>query len=155
GEATTFVSWNAALWSEEPLTLRAFRTLLGVRRFFAATSSDRLPALLDESRANQQEVTDQLGSQVRRAVEMLVQAIDRINIDRQGRLLVGVGEKELYDAALSVMMRLVFLFSAEERQLLLLGDPLYDRNYAVSTLREQLREEADRHGLQVLERRHD
>ena len=37
------------------------------------------------------------------------------------------------------MMRLVFLFCAEERELLLLGDELYDKNYAVSTLREQLR----------------
>ena len=34
-------------------------------------------------------------------------------------------------------MRLVFLFSAEERDLLLLGDPLYDEHYAVSTLRGQ------------------
>ena len=30
------------------------------------------------------------------------------------------------------MMRLVFLFCAEERELLLLGDDLYDKNYAVS-----------------------
>ena len=52
-------------------------------------------------------------------------------------------------------MRLVFLFSAEERGLLLLGDPLYDQNYAVSTLSELLRERADQHGEEVLERRHD
>ena len=31
-----------------------------------------------------------------------------------------------------MMMRLVFLFSAEERGLLLLGDQLYDQHYAVS-----------------------
>ncbi|GIK88173.1 MAG: hypothetical protein BroJett026_36540 [Betaproteobacteria bacterium] len=155
GEATTFASWSAGLWGEEPLTLRAFRTLLGVRRFFAAAPEDRLPALLEQSRANQQEVTDQLGLQVRHAVELLVQALDRIDQDRQRRLLAGVNEKVLYQAALTVMMRLVFLFSAEERKLLLLGDPLYDRHYAVSTLREQLHGDADRHGLQVLERRHD
>src|SRR5260370_28854917 len=53
------------------------------------------------------------------------------------------------------MMRLVFLFSAEERGLLLLGDPLYDQHYAVSTLRAQLRETADQHGEEVLERRLD
>ena len=44
------------------------------------------------------------------------------------------------------MMRLVFLFSAEERGLLLLGDPLYDQNYALSTIREartELRELKD------------
>jgi hypothetical protein len=53
------------------------------------------------------------------------------------------------------MMRLVFLFSAEERGLLLLGDPLYDEHYAVSTLVARLQEAADQHGEEVLERRHD
>ena len=32
-------------------------------------------------------------------------------------------------------MRLVFLLSAEERGLLLLGDERYEANYAISTLR--------------------
>jgi hypothetical protein len=41
------------------------------------------------------------------------------------------------------MMRLVFLFSAEERGLLLLGKPMYDQHYAISTLRAQLREAAE------------
>ena len=53
------------------------------------------------------------------------------------------------------MMRLVFLFCAEERELLLLGDELYDKNYSVSTLREQLRVTATNFGEEVLERRHD
>ena len=152
GEATTFVTWDAGLWSEEPLTFRAFRALLGVARFFGVPSEEMLPALLAESAQNQQEVTEQLGSQVRRAVEVLVQAMDRINADRQGALFEGVGEKLLYEAALTVMMRLVFLFSAEERGLLLLGDALYDRHYAMSTLRDQLREVPDE---QLLEHRHD
>jgi len=56
----------------------------------------------------------------------------------------------LYEAALTVMMRLVFLFCAEERDLLLLGDELYDKNYAVSTLREQLRGTATDFGEEVL-----
>jgi hypothetical protein len=53
------------------------------------------------------------------------------------------------------MMRLVFVLCAEERGLLLLGDTVYDECYAVSTLRGQLAEEADRHGPEVLDRRHD
>ena len=39
--------------------------------------------------------------------------------------------------------------------MLLLGDSGYDQNYAISPLRAQLREEADRVGLEVLERRQD
>ena len=70
-------------------------------------------------------------------------------------LLADVSEKAIYDSALTVMMRLVFLFSADERGLLLLGDPLYDQHYAVSTLSELLRERADQHGEEILGHRHD
>lgn len=152
GETTTYVTWDAALWSEEPLTLRAFSSLLGAMRLFGVQKADRLPAMLAESAQNQQDITDQLGVQVRKAVEVLVQAVDRINIDRQGALLAGIGEKQLYEAALTVMMRLVFVLSAEERGLLLLGDPLWNRHYAVSTLRDQLREVTDEN---LLTYRHD
>lgn len=53
------------------------------------------------------------------------------------------------------MMRLVFALCAEEHGLLLLGDSIYDQYYAISTMRGQLAEEADQHGHEMLERRHD
>jgi hypothetical protein len=155
GETTGFTSWYARLWLDEPLTLRAFRSLLGVHRFFGVPDSETIEALLAESATDQAEVTDQLGRQVRRAIEILVQAVDRADKDRDRALLAGVSEEELYEAAVTVMMRLVFLFYAEENELLLLGDPLYDQYYAVSTLRQQLRETADHAGEETLERRHD
>ncbi|HWR65236.1 MAG TPA: type IIL restriction-modification enzyme MmeI, partial [Bellilinea sp.] len=155
GETSAFVSWYAALWLEEPLTLRAFTSLLGSARFFSVAEEDTLEGMLKESVNEQQEVTDQLGYQVRRAVEVLIRAIDKADQDRGRALLKDIRESDLYEAALTVMMRLVFLFSAEERGLLLLGDPLYDQNYAVSTLRTQLRETADQQGEEVLERRFD
>jgi len=154
-ETTGFASWYAALWLEEPPTLRAFRNLLGARRFFGVPDDETIEAMLSESAKNQQEVTEQLGYQVRRAVEMLVQSLDRIDKDRNRVLLRNVSESELYEAALTLMMRLVFLLSAEERGLLLLGELLYDRHYAVSTLQAQLREQADLSGEEILERRHD
>jgi hypothetical protein len=92
---------------------------------------------------------------VREAVEVLVQCIDALHRETDHALLKGVSETALYDAALTIMMRLVSLFSAEERDLLHLGKPLYDDNYAVSTLQEQLQEVADRYGEEVLERRYD
>jgi len=155
GETTGFASWYAALWFEEPLTLRAFRSLLGVSRFFSAADAETLEAMLASSATHQQEVTERLGYQVREAVEEIIRALDRIDQDERGQLLAGVAEPELYRAALTVMMRLVFLFSAEERGLLLLGDPLFDEHYAVSTLVAKLQEAADQHGEDVLERRHD
>jgi hypothetical protein len=155
GETTGFISWYATLWQEEPVTLRAFRSLLGLRRFFGVAEKDTLEAMLAESATNQQDVTDQLGYQVRKAVEVLIRSLDRADQDHGRALLAKVSPERLYEAALTVMMRLVFLFSAEERELLRLGDELYDQNYAVSTLRAQLREAADQHGEEVLERRLD
>jgi len=154
-ETTGFASWYAALWLEEPVTLRAFRSLLRAQRFFGVPDDEMLEALLSESASNQQEVTDQLGYQVRRAVEVLVQSLDRIDKDKNRQLLGTLPETELYEAALTVMMRLVFLMSAEERNMLLLGEGLYDQYYAISTLQAQLREQADQDGEEVLERRHD
>ncbi len=154
GETTGYASWYATIWLEEPITLRAFRSLLSLHRFFV-DEKDTLEKLLEKSAANQQEVTDQLGYQVRKAVEVLIQSLDRADQDHGRELIQDVSEAELYEAALTVMMRLVFLFCAEERELLLLGDPLYNQNYAVSTIREQLRANADQFGEEVLERRHD
>ncbi|WP_416546095.1 Eco57I restriction-modification methylase domain-containing protein [Limnohabitans sp. DCL3] len=155
GETTGYASWFGALWLDEPITLRAFQSLMGVRRFFGVAADNTLLALLKESASDQQEVTDQLGYQVREAVEVLVQSFDAIHQESQGVALKGVPPTMVYDAALTIMMRLVFLFSAEERGLLHLGKPLYDDNYAVSTLQEQLQEVADQNGEEVLERRYD
>ena len=155
GETTGYASWYGALWLDEPITLRAFHSLLGVRRFFGVAADSTLLALLKESASDQQEVTDQLGYQVREAVEVLVQSFDALDKESNRSLLKGVSRPAPYDAALTIMMRLVFLFSAEERGLLHLGKPLYDDNYAVSTLQEQLQEVADRYGEEVLERRYD
>lgn len=155
GEITGYASWYSALWLDEPITLRAFHSLLDVRRFFGVSADNTLLALLKESASDQQEVTDQLGYQVREAVKVLVQSFDALDKESGRTLLDGVSPSDQYDASLTVMMRLVFLFSAEERGMLHLGKPLYDDNYAVSTLQEQLQEVADQHGEEVLERRYD
>ncbi|MGB0383199.1 MAG: Eco57I restriction-modification methylase domain-containing protein [Ardenticatenaceae bacterium] len=155
GQTTAFVSWYASLWLEEPLTWQSFQTLLRARRFFGVPEEETLEALLAQSANDQQKVTTQLGEQVRQAVQLLIQAWDKADADSGRRLLADVSESHLYEAALTVMMRLVFLLSAEERELLLLGDPLYDEHYAASTLRTQLRGQADQYGEAVLERQFD
>ena len=150
GAVTTFASWYARIWSQEPITLQAFVHLLGIRRFFF-DQSEQLPALFDRSLKHQDEVTEALGEQVRRAVEVLIQSLDKADLDRNRELLRDVAPAELYEAGLTVMMRLVFLLSAEERGLLLLGDERYEANYALSTLRMKLRTESE----EILERRWD
>lgn len=148
GAVASFASWYARLWGQEPETLRAFVSLLGIRRLFGP-DEEKIPALYERSLKHQDEVTDALGDQVRRAVEVLVQALDRADQDHNRELLQDVEPRELYEAGLTVMMRLVFLLAAEERGLLLLGDPRYDSFYAISSLRMQLRADSE----EILERR--
>ena len=154
GSTSGQASWFARLWWLEPVTFKAFVSLLGVRRCFGP-ADESLGRLLERSIAFQEEVTDTLGEQVRRAVEVLIQALGRADQDRNGELLKDVRPAELYEAGLTVMMRLVFILCAEERGLMVLGDPVYDQHYAISTLRSGLREDESHHGPEVLERRHD
>lgn len=153
GGASSVATWFARIWQQEPVTLQAFVSLLGVRRCFAAGGT--LESLLTKSLEHQNDVTDTLGEQVRRAVEVLVQALDRADLDRNRQLLKEVSPAQLYEAGLTVMMRLVVILCAEERGLLLLGEPTYDQHYAVSTLRGRLIEDKNKLGEEVLERRHD
>lgn len=146
-------TWVASVFAEgsERNLLDSFTTLLGAKRFFAAAKENQLEALLAESANAQADVTGQLGLQVRRATELLVAAFSRADRERGGDLLAGITPHTVYEAAATVLMRLVFLLYAEERRLLPLGDELYDASYAASTLREGLRATADRIGEDALE----
>ena len=154
GSLSGSATWHARLWFQEDETLRAFISLLGFRRFVGAPKK-RLPYLLDESLKHLEEVTDTLGKQVMAAVEVLLEGFDRADLDANRTLIADVAPQELYEASLTVMMRLIFLLCAEERGLMLLGEKKYDDVYAVSTLRNKLEKDADRYGPQVLERRFD
>lgn len=152
---TGFADFRAELWFDERLTLRAFRDFLSAGALFNRPPEQTLDALYRRSLENQQEVSTTLGRQVRRAVEMFVAALDRADRESGRALLHGIAGEHIYEAALTLMMRLVFLFFAEERDLLPITNPVYRENYAVSTLHDQLREAADRLGEEVLERRYD
>ena len=115
---TGWGTWRASEFATEPVLFDSFRSMLGSRRFVGAQPHDTPEALLKESAGSQAEVTDQLGAQVRRATELLVNAISRANRDREGALLAGVTPHEVYEAAVTVMMRAVFLLIAEENSLL-------------------------------------
>lgn len=134
-------TWRASEFAAEPVLLDSLFSMLGARRFTGAEPGDTPKALLAESVDSQADVTDQLGTQVRQAVELLVNAISRANLERNGALLEGVGHHEVYEAAVTVMMRLVFLLRAEESDLLPVDDPDYQRLYAIRMLREDLERE--------------
>ena len=138
---TGWGTWRASEFATEPVLFDSFRSMLGSRRFVGAQPQDTPEALLKESAGSQAEVTDQLGTQVRRATELLVNAISRANRDRDGALLAGVTPHEVYEAAVTVMMRAVFLLIAEENGLLPVDDPHYQALYSIRRLRESLESE--------------
>ena len=155
GGVTTSATWQARLWSQEPTTLQAFIALFRIGRFFG-DAARQLPAMLDASLQHQDEVTDALGDQITRAVEVLIQALDKADADRNRELLEGIEPEVLYEASLTLMMRLVFLLCAEERELMdVVTLERFDSAYAVSSLRMQLREQADQHSENILEKRFD
>ena len=153
GGTATSATWVSSIFGEEPILLDSFVALLGARRFFAVDTPNTLQAMLVESAQAQEEVTSRLGTQVRQAVELLVGALSRANRARKGELLADVSAETVYAAALTVMMRTVFLLYAEERDLLPAREALYADSYGVLGLREKLQDEADRFGDEALERR--
>ena len=154
GGTASVAVWETELWFDERLTLRAFQSLLGARRTIGASAGDDLEALFDRSAQDEREVTDQLGLQVRRSIEQLVHAFDRADDDAGGELFRYVDPKTIYEAAVSIAMRLVFLLAAEARGLLP-DDEAWIESYAVSPLRDQLEETKIAAGEELLERRFD
>jgi type I restriction-modification system DNA methylase subunit len=117
---------DAQTWIEEPATRNAVIALLSRKRLIGGKPKDRLTALFGESVAAAEEITEALGVQVRRAVELLVRALSEAGT---GALPKRRGE--VYEAAVTVMMRVVFLLFAEERNLLPQGS-LFTGGYGIS-----------------------
>jgi len=150
-----YAIWQTGLFAEgaEREYFAAFVALLHAQRFFNAAERETLAALFEHSALTQADLTKTLGLQVRRAVELMVGAFSRADRERRGELLDALPPHVVYEAAATVMMRLVFMLYAEERDLLPIDDPTYAENYAVSTLRDQLEADAVRLGDEPLERR--
>lgn len=158
----TFVTWYANLLVEERVTLRALRSLLGVRRLIGVDDPETLDGLFERSRDDEREVTDQLGYQARHAVELLVAAFDKADRESGAMVTEGIRQLErneeapstLYESVVAVAMRIIFLLAAEARGLFPDDGP-WAEGYAVTPLRAELEAQADRHGIEVLERRFD
>ncbi len=161
GETAGFVTWETELFLEEKITLQAFRSLLNQHQFFGVAENNTLAAMIDESKNHQQELTEQLGSQVRQAIEVLMRSFEQMD-ESSGALnanpLDGISERTIYEAATTVMMRLVVLLRVEDAEEDLFGvksSEVYQKNYAVAPLREQLQTTADRNGEELLDRQYD
>ena len=125
---------DSLTWVEEPRTRDAFLTILGRQYLIGGEPTERLPVLFEESIAAAEEITEALGVQVRRAVELLVQAFSESAAVAKHRGQpdpLPERSHEVYEAAVTIMMRTVFLLFAEERGLLPTGE-LFEQGYGLS-----------------------
>ncbi|GAA1643164.1 hypothetical protein GCM10009744_36710 [Kribbella alba] len=159
GKATGSAVFDAVAWQEaaERDVVRAFRSLLNRERFFGVPDDESLTALFQASEAAGEEITERLGVQVRQAVELLVAAMGRSDLQARERDepgLTGVAAHDVYRGAVSVMMRIVFLLFAEERKLLPSDNELYATSYSAGRLCAELEERALQGTEEELENTH-
>lgn len=125
---------DALIWTEEPRTRDAFLTVIGRQYIIGGDSAERLPVLFEESVAAAEEITEALGAQVRRAVELLIQSFAESAAEARRRGQpdpLPADTHQTYEAAVTIMMRVVFLLFAEERGLLPTGE-LFEQGYGIA-----------------------
>ena len=125
----------------------AMRLLLGEARLLRVPERARLMALLKESRQFQNVVSERLAEQVLHALYELVRGLQAAHDRSKGRLLREVLERdpdEVYRGLLTVILRMVFLLYAEQRDLLPKGE-VFTRNYSLGGLFDRLQENAAQH----------
>jgi hypothetical protein len=119
----------------------ALEMLLSHRRLITVPAGVRLPDLLKRSRDYQANVSTELSGQVLEALYELARGFQAADEKSSGELLAAVWERdsqEIYGGLVSTLLRLVFLLYAEDRGLMPSGE-LYQRNYSVGGLFDQLR----------------
>jgi hypothetical protein len=122
----------------------ALRLLLGQSRLLSLPRAQRLAALLEDSRKFQNEVSQELAQQVLHALYELLRGFQAAHDASKGELLrepLAEHPDEVYRALLTVVLRLVFLLYAEERDMLP-ADETWLRHYSLAGLHQRLREDA-------------
>jgi len=129
--------------------LGGLKLLLGAVRLFIEGDDRRLPALLAKSRDAQAAVSTALAGQVLGALHELLRGFDAAEPDLV-RHLATKQPGHLYEGLLTVLMRLVFVLYAEDRDLLPSRTDadarrVYETSYAVRGLYARLSEDAALH----------
>jgi hypothetical protein len=127
--------------------LDALVMLLSSQRLFGVRAEDALPALLRRSRERQANVTNALAAQVFDALDTLLRGFEAAARRDRGADLDALLRRDdpddpqedlLYGGLLTVLLRLVFILYAEDRELLPTSNPTYARSLGVGQLFEDL-----------------
>ena len=137
-ETASWLTWTATTWADSPLTLAAFRDLLGEERFFAGARDQTALHLIRRSRERQADVAEELGNQAREALAIFVATLDAPDSFETPEIIANAGEDTVFESSVAFVMRLLFLLFAEENRLLPHGEVAYDRSYGVLHLLTEL-----------------
>lgn len=146
GESSGWLEFRVAEMTQtagRPI-LAALRLLLKQPRLLTLPRAERLTALLADSRRYQNEVSEKLAEQVLHALYELLRGVQSANNAAGGELLrepLRDDPDDVYRALLTVILRLLFVLYAEEREMLL-DDPTFTRYYSLAALYDRLREDA-------------
>ncbi len=137
--------------------LGGLKLLLKSFRLHNDAPEKRLAGLLAQSRDAQAEVSTKLAAQVLGALHELMRGLHEADLGRMERLARERPE-HVYDGLLTVLLRLVFLLYAEDRDLIpsrtdAAARALYDQGYGVRSLHARLLEDRARHELTMHLRR--
>jgi len=149
GETSGYATFNVSEMVQvngRPM-FAALHMLLSAERLFTLGESERLPAILENSRKYQNTVSTELAEQVLAALYELMRGFQAANDSSDGKLLKETLKNDpnhVYSGLLTVLMRLVFVMYAEDRSLLS-DNPVYSNHYSVTGLFNRLREEAGRY----------
>lgn len=148
GETSGWISWPLGDMTSVAgrSMLGALKLLLGRFTLFNAAEAARLPALLRASREKQNAVSEELAKQVLKALYELLRGFDAA----EPELVRGIATSNphhLYEGLLTVLLRLVFVLYAEDRDLMPSrrddgGLELYENGYAVRGLFARLENDA-------------
>jgi hypothetical protein len=137
--------------------LAGLKLILGRPRLFTAPEPQRLPALLRASREAQAHVSTTLSGQVLGALHELLRGLSAAEPELVKRL-AAERPQHLYEGLLTILLRLVFILYAEDRDLIpsrtdATARDFYQQGYSVRGLHARLLEDAARNPDTMEERR--
>ena len=156
GKATASGVFDSQTFVEEKATRNAFAALLQRRHLVGGDPAQRLPQIFADSELAAEELTVALGNQVRRAVELLVSAFGQAvreaseSSPTQGyEPVVPADGDEIYQAVVTVVMRVVFLLFAQEKGLLPEGR-LFEQGYGLASTLDELEDRSRDEGEEAM-----
>lgn len=149
GETSGYLTFNIADMIQvagRPI-FAGMHMLLCEERLFSLGEKQRLPAILAESRKYQNVVSTKLAEQVLESLYELVRGFQAADDQSKGDLLrevLAADPNHVYGGLLTVLMRLVFVLYAEDRDLIS-NDPIYTNYYSLTGLFDRLRADEGRY----------